>query len=177
MGREALPFAIPDTSCAAGGGGGGPDVEGFVLCDFVDGEIVGSAIAVYEFDPDTGLPVGPPSFIDPETGDPYVVQGTLMPCDTGTASAAATLSAHHFDATSGSPWTPALIVGGTLTALTYTVLAGTVDVTVDGVVVNNVPTGYSGSWVADDHNELTGITSIAPDAASRVLVVWTEREP
>lgn len=177
MGRAPLPFNVPDTSCPPGGGGGGGggfDVEGFVLCDFVDDTIVGSAIAVYEYDTETGLPVGAPSFVDPETGDPYVVQGTLAPCSTGTAEAAVTLTSHHFLATSGSNWTPALVTGA-LTSLSYTVLSGTVDVTAGGVTVSDLPVGVSAAWDAADHDTLTGPTLIAPDAASSALVVWTER--
>lgn len=79
--------------CPPGGGGGGTppvDVEQNILCDFdADGNVVGSALAVYEYD-ENGDPTGPPTFVIPGTNDPYTVQGTLRPCDTpgnpGTAS-------------------------------------------------------------------------------------------
>lgn len=74
-----IPIVCPPGS---GSGGAGADVENFLLCDVLNGEIVGTAIAVYEYDSD-GNPVGPPTFIDPNTGAPYVAQGTLQPCPEG----------------------------------------------------------------------------------------------
>lgn len=72
---------IEPQPCDAGGtGGAGSDVEQVLLCDVLpDGSIAGSALAVYEYDSD-GNPTGPPTFVDPVTGLPYVAQGTLMPC-------------------------------------------------------------------------------------------------
>ncbi|MFF4292093.1 hypothetical protein ACFY0N_00380 [Streptomyces vinaceus] len=50
------------------------------MCDVLpDGEIAGTALAVYEYD-ETGTPVGAPTFVDPGTGLPYVAQGVLQPC-------------------------------------------------------------------------------------------------
>lgn len=68
--------------CPPGGGGGdaGADVEQHILCDVgPDGEVLGTALAVYEYDAD-GNPVGAPTFVDPATGVPYVAQGVLQPC-------------------------------------------------------------------------------------------------
>lgn len=67
--------------CGAGGAGSDAvDVEQTILCDTLpDGTIAGTAMAVWEYDA-AGNPTGPPTFVDPATGDPYVAQGTLMPC-------------------------------------------------------------------------------------------------
>lgn len=67
--------------CAAGGAGdAGADVENVVLCDLdAEGNLLGTALAVYEYDAD-GNPVGAPTFVDPATGNPYVPQGTLQVC-------------------------------------------------------------------------------------------------
>lgn len=72
--------------CGTGGGAGDAiDTEQQLLCDVLpNGDIVGSALAVYEYDSE-GNPVGPPVFVDPVTGLPYVAQGVLQPCD-GTIS-------------------------------------------------------------------------------------------
>jgi hypothetical protein len=66
--------------CAAGSGAGGADVEQIVLCDLdAEGNLLGTALAVYEYDAD-GNPAGAPTFVNPTTGTPYVPQGTLQPC-------------------------------------------------------------------------------------------------
>lgn len=72
--------------CATGAGGaGGFDVENNVLCELTDtGELVGTALAVWTYNQETGLPEGPPVFVNPITGDPYVVTtGTLQVCPDG----------------------------------------------------------------------------------------------
>jgi hypothetical protein len=77
-----IPIVCPPGS---GGGEPGADVENHLLCDVdAEGNILGTALAVYEYDAD-GNPVGPPTFVNPATGDPYVPQGVLQPCpgDTG----------------------------------------------------------------------------------------------
>lgn len=76
-----VPIPGGCVACGNGGGGGTPpsDVESLILCDVVDGEVVGTALAVYEYDAD-GNPVGPPTFVIPGTNDPYVAQGTLQAC-------------------------------------------------------------------------------------------------
>lgn len=62
------------------GSGSGADVEQLLLCDLdAEGNLLGTALAVYEYGPD-GNPSGPPTFVDPATGAPYVPQGTLQPC-------------------------------------------------------------------------------------------------
>ncbi|MFI0934581.1 hypothetical protein ACH4RG_23025 [Streptomyces sp. NPDC021019] len=69
---------LPD--CGSGSGGDAVDVEQTLLCDVLpNGDIVGSALAVYEYDSE-GTPVGAPVFVDPVTGLPYVAQGVLQPC-------------------------------------------------------------------------------------------------
>lgn len=72
---------IEPQPCGDGAGsGGGPDVEQVLLCDVLaDGEIAGTALAVYEYD-ETGAPVGAPTFVNPATGLPYVPVGILQPC-------------------------------------------------------------------------------------------------
>lgn len=66
--------------CATGASGGGADVENVILCDLdASGNLLGTALAVYEYDA-TGAPVGAPTFVDPATGNPYVPQGTLQVC-------------------------------------------------------------------------------------------------
>lgn len=75
------PNPFQPVPCAAdSGGGAGADVEQTLLCDLdAQGNILGTALAVYEYDSD-GNPAGAPTFVDPATGDPYVAQGTLQPC-------------------------------------------------------------------------------------------------
>lgn len=71
---------IEPQPCGSGAGEGGADVEQVLLCDLdAEGNLLGTALAVYEYDSD-GNPTGPPTFVDPATGDPYVPQGTLQPC-------------------------------------------------------------------------------------------------
>jgi hypothetical protein len=66
--------------CAAGGGGTSADVESVILCDLdAEGNLLGTALAVYEYDAD-GNPVGAPTFVNPATGAPYVPVGTLQVC-------------------------------------------------------------------------------------------------
>jgi hypothetical protein len=77
-----LPTPGACVNCGNGGGGGGGDaidVENAVLCDIVDGDIVGTALAVYTYD-DAGIPTGAPTFVIPGTNDPYVPVGILQPC-------------------------------------------------------------------------------------------------
>lgn len=69
--------------CDSGAGDGGFDVESNLLCDLdPEGTLLGTALAVWTYD-ENGNPVGPPTFVDPATGDPYVPQGTLQPCPGG----------------------------------------------------------------------------------------------
>lgn len=73
--------------CGDGAGGdAAADVEQNLLCEIdAEGNLIGTALAVYEYD-ENGNPVGPPTFVDPITGDPYVVTtGTLQPCPDGTS--------------------------------------------------------------------------------------------
>lgn len=74
----------PLPCCGADGSGGGADVENNVLCEIDEnGNLIGTALAVYEYDA-AGNPVGAPVFVDPLTGEPYVVTtGTLQLCPGG----------------------------------------------------------------------------------------------
>lgn len=74
-------MALTPAPCNCGGGDtAGADVENLFVCDvLVDGTIAGTALAVYEYD-EAGVPTGPPTFVDPVTGAPYVAEGTLQPC-------------------------------------------------------------------------------------------------
>lgn len=73
---------IPCPPASGGGSTPGIDVEQNILCDVgPNGEVLGTALAVYEYDDVTGAPTGPPTFVDPATGNPYVIQGVLKPCD------------------------------------------------------------------------------------------------
>lgn len=73
--------------CDSGGAGSGMDVEQIVLCDLdAEGNLLGTALAVYEYDA-AGAPVGAPTFVDPVTGNPYIPHGTLQPCPDGTCLA------------------------------------------------------------------------------------------
>lgn len=80
---EAAPVTTPfdPQPCAGGGpGGGGADVEQVILCDLdASGNLLGTALAVYEYDA-TGNPVGAPTFVNPATGLPYTPTGTLQVC-------------------------------------------------------------------------------------------------
>lgn len=73
--------------CGIGGGGGdATDTEFTALCEIdTEGNLIGSAVAVWQYDAD-GNRAGPPTFVDPITGDPYVVTtGTLQVCPDGTS--------------------------------------------------------------------------------------------
>jgi hypothetical protein len=76
-----LPGPCP--SCGGGGAGAGArDVEQTLLCDVdAQGNRIGTAIMVQQYDGTTGAPVGVPTPINPATGAPYAVVGTLVPCD------------------------------------------------------------------------------------------------
>ncbi len=165
-----VPGFVPQDCTAAAGGA---DVEQVLLCDVdANGDVVGSAIAVYEYD-GNGNPVGAPTFVDPATGAPYVVQGTLVPCPGGSTQPL-TSQAKLLGAT--DTWTPAGDVVGTLTSITFTVLTGTVDlVDESGTVLSNLPAGVTMSWSVDDGNTLIGPDSITADAASSAVVHWTQR--
>ncbi len=74
--------------CGPGAGGeAADDTELNVLCEIdAEGNLIGTALAVYVFD-ENGNPVGAPTFVDPITGDPYVVTtGTLQVCPDGNSA-------------------------------------------------------------------------------------------
>lgn len=78
---------VPCTDCGSGDTGGpgqsGFDSEQQLLCDVLaDGTIAGTAIMVTIYSESGGNPVGPPTAVDPVTGDTYVPQGVLQPCST-----------------------------------------------------------------------------------------------
>ncbi|GGZ23321.1 hypothetical protein GCM10010387_15560 [Streptomyces inusitatus] len=87
--------------------------------------------------------------------------------------AAVAVTAQHKDVTAGTSWTPA-DAGGTVTALTYTVLAGTATVTdQNGTAVSALPTGLTVSWENNEEGTLSPPQSVTADVGSRVLVHWT----
>lgn len=111
------------------------------------------------------------SLLDAVTGA-AIVAANIVACVTDPVE---TLQARIFNATAGTPWTPALVTG-TITALSATGVSGTYTVTPpEGAAVTLLPAGFTSEWGAEDANTLQPPTSIAADAASRVVVVWTER--
>lgn len=111
------------------------------------------------------------SLLDAVTGA-AIVAANIVACVTDPVE---TLQARIFNATPGTPWTPALATG-TITALSATGISGTYSVTPpEGAAVTALPAGFTSEWGAEDANTLQPPTSIAADAASRVVVVWTER--
>lgn len=74
---------VPCATCGSGTGGPGQpqsEAEQLLLCDVLpDGTIAGTALMVTIYD-NTGTAIGPPTAVDPVTGDPYVAQGILQPC-------------------------------------------------------------------------------------------------
>jgi hypothetical protein len=102
-----------------------------------------------------------------------VAAANIIPCPDD--NEVQTLQARVLDVVPGTPWTPAAVTG-TLTSLTATGVAGTWSVDPsEGATVTALPTGYTATWEAEDDNQIDPPTSIAADAASRVIVVWTER--
>lgn len=161
------PFAPP--SCLESPGS--TDVSGLILCDYLDGEVVGSAIAVYTYD-EFGNPVGAPTFKIPGTNTAYVVQGALQPCGTDQV---VVLTSQAKELGAAASWTPA-DVAGDLTSLSVTVLSGTATVTDEnGTVSAALPAGLTLSWSTSDDNTLTGPDAITTAAASSAIVAWTQR--
>lgn len=153
----------------------GVDVENVILCDVDEsGVLLGTALAVYNYDSATGAAVGAPTFVDPVTGAPYVPVGTLQVCPGDVT--AETLTAQARQLTNGTPWTPGGDVVGTLTSLTVTGVSGLWDmVDSNGTALTGLPAGLTMSWTAEDANTLTGPTSVTPQAGASVVAVWTQR--
>lgn len=161
--------------CTTSAGGASVDVESNLICELdADGNLVGTALAVYTYD-GSGNPVGPPTFVDPVTGDPYVVTtGTLQACPEN--DAVRTLTAQARQITNATPWTPGADVSGTLTSLTLTGTSGLWDmVDASGTAVTGLPSGLSLTWEVEDGDILTGPQSVTPQAAATVVANWTER--
>lgn len=164
---------VPGGCVACGSGSGG--LGSLLVCDMVDGEVVGSALAVYTYDPDTGAPVGPPTYVDPATGDPYTPVGILQPCPTDPIPEPDTLTAQARLLTAGQSWTPGTDVVGTLTAVSFSTITGTTTLTdANGTVSAALPPGLSGSWSVADADTLTGPQSIAA-VGGNTWVTWTQR--
>ncbi|MFJ6565599.1 hypothetical protein ACIQMV_38320 [Streptomyces sp. NPDC091412] len=106
-------------------------------------------------------------------GAPYTPAGTVS---LGPCAAPATVTARHMNVVPGTSWTPAQVQAGRrITALTYTVLAGTAAVTdAAGTAVNAIPAGASVTWTNEEEGTLAPPTSIAAETGGRVLVHWTE---
>ena len=102
-----------------------------------------------------------------------VAQGNIIPCPTD--DTVRTIEARIFNVVPGTPWTPAQATG-TITSVTATGILGTWSVTApEGPAVTLLPQGYTATWEAEDDNVLQPPTTITADAASRVIVIWTER--
>jgi hypothetical protein len=115
---------------------------------------------------------GTVSLVDSVSGA-TITAANIVPCPSD--DAVQTLQARVFDVIPGTPWTTAQITG-TITSLTATGVAGTWSITPpEGPAVTALPTGYTATFEAEDDNTLDPPTSIAADAASRAIVVWTER--
>ena len=144
----------------------GLDAEGLLLCDIVNGAVVGYALVIHTFNDSTRASSGPPIFLNPVTGDPYVVQGQLQLCPAGesgglaqevslsagslaaleniNATVSGTVAVSNFPASvevsndTGSP----LPVSGSV-ALDAATLAALETTTISGVVVvDNFPVAY-----------------------------------
>jgi hypothetical protein len=108
------------------------------------------------------------SLFDAVTGA-AIVAGNVIACTT-------TLNAQARMLAASTSWTPGGDVTGVLTSVSATVVTGTATVTdSNGTVVSGIPVGATLEWTVEDANTLTGPQSIAADAASSVLVTWTQR--
>jgi hypothetical protein len=148
------------------------DVEPVLLCDVVDDEIVGSALAVYEYD-GNGNPVGAPTFVDPSTGDPYVVQGTLQPCGTEGTTPDAVVStgieelgaSDTLDVKAGFPGVQSVSV---------IVRTGTCNVTLSTGAAVPMTAGESATWsVTDTDDSSLAAASFATLVDSSALIIWS----
>lgn len=171
------PYVPVGTIISCGGSGSnGVDIEDVLLCDTVGGQIVATTMAVYTYDADTGLPVGPPTFVVPGTNTPYVPIGIIQACDNATQNTI--VEAHHrLVGAADAPWTVGTDVVGTLTSVTFAVLTGTATVTdFNGDVAAGLPAGLSTTWKTDPDTSgsLSGPQSIDAVGGS-TYVTWTER--
>lgn len=150
------------------------DVEDNILCDVDnDGVVIATCIAVYTYDAETGLPVGPPTLVVPGTNTPYVPVGTIQAC---VGPAAFIIESHHrLVGAADAPWTPSE-AAGVLTSVTFTVLSGTATVIDFQLnVAAGLPAGLSTTWKteADRGGSLAGPQSIDAVGGS-TYVTWTE---
>lgn len=140
-----IPTPGACVACGNGGGGGSDsiDVEDLLLCDVdpANGNVVGTAIAVYEYD-STGAPVGPPTFVVPGTNDPYVPQFALQPCPAGASCGAPQQFCFASSTTADVP--------GRMYDLTFTLGAG---FAVTGIIRDLVKAPFNVLW---DVNDSTG---------------------
>lgn len=112
------------------------------------------------------------------TGQPISVTGAVsitgQPVAVTNTPVTPTVTAQHFEATPGTPWTPASL-GGTCTSLTYTVLTGTANVVdSNGTSITGLPAGYSATWDNTTEGTLTPPSAIT-SVGGRVIVHWTEK--
>ncbi|MFD3848181.1 hypothetical protein ACFWVB_20110 [Streptomyces microflavus] len=86
------------------------------------------------------------------------------------------LTAQARTLTNATPWTPGADVAGTLTSLTVTGISGLWDlVDANGTALTGLPAGLTLTWNAEDDNQLTGPTSVTPQAGATVIANWTQR--
>lgn len=87
-----------------------------------------------------------------------------------------TLTAQARQLTNAAPWTPGGDVVGTLTSLTVTGTSGLWDmVDQSGTTLTGLPAGLTLTWSAEDDNQLSGPTSVTPQAGASVVANWTQR--
>lgn len=115
--------------------------------------------------------------VHPVTGQPYEVLGNVQLCDANGVTSATQVRRNWN--VEGANWVAAaeLPPNSRLIELSYSVIVGGADVSVtdgDGVVTNNLPTGWNDSARAEDGDELAGAQAISPGAGGRVIVsaIW-----
>ncbi|WP_327385067.1 hypothetical protein [Streptomyces sp. NBC_01207] len=141
---------IQPLPCGSGGSGdAGADVEQTLLCDLgPDGEVLGTALAVYEYDSE-GNPVGAPTFVDPVTGLPYVAQGILQPCPGDVGCGAPTQFCFQSTAPVDQP--------GRMYDVTFTLAQG---FNVQSIVKDLVETPVNITWEVTDPDASAFVTAL-----------------
>ncbi|MFC8465998.1 hypothetical protein [Streptomyces sp. NPDC057250] len=103
-----------------------------------------------------------------------VLAANIVPCPGD--DTVVTLTAQARTLTNATPWTPGGDVAGTLTSLTVTGTSGLWDlVDANGTTLTGLPAGLTLTWNAEDNNQLTGPTSVTPQAGATVVANWTQR--
>lgn len=175
--------------CATGGGGGGTGGDVNIVSSIpLDVNVLNPSAPVNTVDDeclqddngvffrrvvDDGLGNLTVSTVD-VAGNPYIPVGTVVACN----GEQPTVRTMHKMATDANPWTLAGDApGAIITAITYTVISGTVNVTAsNGQIVAGIPAGLSASWTNDTEGVLQSLLSITPQGiGDRAYVNWTER--